>query len=52
MGVPSGVRIERKRIGAPDEFETLTDAELLAALRERFHALGLMPDAGSDTRPH
>jgi hypothetical protein len=39
-------------LARPDEFETLTDAELLAALRERFNALGLMPDAGTDTRPH
>ena len=36
--------------GAPGEFETLTDDELLAVLRERLRALGLAPDAGSHTR--
>jgi Fe2+ transport system protein FeoA len=50
MGVLSGQRIERREIGAPGEFEALTDDELLAALRERLRALGLAPDAGSDTR--
>jgi hypothetical protein len=47
MGVLSGQRIERREIGAPSEFEALTDDELLAALRERLRALGLAPDAGS-----
>jgi hypothetical protein len=50
MGVLSGQRIERREIGAPGEFEALTDDKLLAALRERLRALGLAPDAGSDTR--
>jgi hypothetical protein len=50
MGVLSGQRIERREIGAPGEFEALTDDELLAALRERLRALDLAPDAGSDTR--
>jgi hypothetical protein len=39
MGVLSGARIERKEIGAPGEFDHLSDDELLAALRERFAKL-------------
>jgi hypothetical protein len=49
-GVLSGQRIERREIGAPGEFEALTNDELERALVERFSALGLTPDAGSDTR--
>jgi hypothetical protein len=50
MGVLSGQRIERREIGVPGEFESLADDELEHALRERFSALGLIPDAGSDPR--
>jgi hypothetical protein len=46
----NGQRIERREIGAPGEFDALTDDELERALVERFRALGLTPDAGSDTR--
>ena len=49
-GILSGQRIERREIGAPGEFESLTDDELERAVVERFNALGLTPDAGSDTR--
>jgi hypothetical protein len=49
-GIFSGKRIERREIGAPGEFDALTDDELERALVERFSALGLMPDAGSDMR--
>ena len=35
-GVLSGKRIERAEIGGPGEFDHLTDAELLSAIRERF----------------
>jgi hypothetical protein len=49
-GVLSGQRLERREIGAPGEFEALTNDELERALVERFSALGLTPDAGSDTR--
>jgi hypothetical protein len=48
MGVLSGV--ERREVGPPGAFEALTDDELERALVERFSALGLTPDAGSDTR--
>jgi hypothetical protein len=48
--VLSGQRIERREIGAPGEFDALTDDELERALVERFSALRLTPDAGSDTR--
>jgi hypothetical protein len=34
-----GVRIERAEIGTSGEFDHLSDAELLAALRERFAEL-------------
>ena len=47
-GVLSGQRIERREIGAPGEFDALSDDELERAVRERFNALGLTPDAGSD----
>ena len=49
-GVLTGKRIERQEVGRPGEFETMTDDELERALIERFSALGLTPDAGSDTR--
>jgi hypothetical protein len=49
-GVLSGVRIERKEVGTPGEFDHLTDDELERLLIERFNALGLTPDAGGDTR--
>jgi hypothetical protein len=38
-GVLSGKRVERSEVGAPGEFEAMTDDELLAALRERFARL-------------
>jgi hypothetical protein len=50
MGVLSGQRIERKEVGPPGAFDAMTDEELERALIERFNALGLTPDAGSDTR--
>jgi hypothetical protein len=31
----SGKRIERREVGAPGEFETMTDEELKRALKER-----------------
>jgi hypothetical protein len=49
-GVLTGKRIERQEVGRPGEFETMTGHELERALIERFSALGLTPDAGSDTR--
>ena len=49
-GVLSGVRIERKEVGTPGEFDHSTDDELQRLLIERFNALGLTPDAGGDTR--
>jgi hypothetical protein len=48
--VLSGQRIERKEIGAPGEFDALTDDELERAVIERLSALGLNTDCGSDTR--
>jgi hypothetical protein len=39
--VLTGQRIERRDIGAPGEFESLTDEELERALVERFNALAL-----------
>jgi hypothetical protein len=50
MGVLSGQRVERKEVGPPGAFDAMTDEELERALIERFNALGLTPDAGSDTR--
>jgi phage terminase small subunit len=46
----SGHRIERREVGPPGAFDALTDEELERALVERFNALGLNTDAGSDTR--
>jgi phage terminase small subunit len=40
-GVLSGQRIERREIGAPGEFETMTDEELERALIERIARLDL-----------
>jgi hypothetical protein len=40
-GIFSGKRIERAEIGAPGEFETMTDDELERALMERMARLGL-----------
>jgi hypothetical protein len=40
-GVLSGKRIERSEVGAPGEFETMTDEELERALIERIARLGL-----------
>jgi hypothetical protein len=52
MGVLAGVRVERAEVGSPGEFEAMSDDELLQAIRERFHALSLTPDPGSDTTRH
>jgi phage terminase small subunit len=38
-GVLSGQRIERAEVGAPGEFDAMSDAELLALIRERFGRL-------------
>jgi hypothetical protein len=46
----SGHRIERCEVGPPGAFDTMTGDELERALIERLSALGLTPDAGSDTR--
>jgi hypothetical protein len=51
MGVGSGQRVRRREIGAPGEFDSLADDELERAIVERLSALGLLPDAASDTRP-
>jgi hypothetical protein len=40
-GVLSGKWIERAEVGAPGEFETMTDDELERALMERIARLGL-----------
>jgi hypothetical protein len=39
-GVLSGQRIERREIGAPGEFDALSDDELERAVRERFQCIG------------
>jgi hypothetical protein len=39
ISILAGVRIERAEIGAPGEFEAMSDDELLAAIRERFTRL-------------
>ena len=41
MGVLTGHRIERKEIGAPGEFDNITDDELKRAIIDRFVRLGL-----------
>ena len=46
--VLTGQWIERKEIGAPGEFDHLTDDELERAVRERLVALGFLPE--SDAR--
>jgi len=50
MGVGSGQRVRCREIGAPGEFDNLADDELERAIVERLSALGLLPDAASDTR--
>jgi uncharacterized protein (DUF2461 family) len=35
ISVLAGIRIERSEIGRPGEFDHMTDAELLTAIRER-----------------
>ena len=42
MGVLSGKHIERREIGAPGEFESMTDNELESALREHLVRLGFL----------
>jgi hypothetical protein len=49
-GVLSGQRIERREVGTPGEFDSLSDDELERMLVERFRALCLTPDAGGDSR--
>jgi hypothetical protein len=44
----SGKRIERREVGAPGEFETMTDEELKRALKERVARLSGLLTA----RPH
>jgi phage terminase small subunit len=39
ISILAGVRIERAEIGAPGEFEAMSDDELLTAIRERFTRL-------------
>jgi hypothetical protein len=41
IGVLTGERVERSEVGAPGEFETMTDDELKRALIERMARLGL-----------
>jgi hypothetical protein len=50
IGVLSGQSIERKEVGPPGAFDDLSDDQLERALRERWNALGLTPDAGSNTQ--
>jgi phage terminase small subunit len=50
IGVLSGARIERSEVGAPCEFDQLTNQELERAIVERIKALGLAADAGSKAR--
>jgi len=45
-----GRRVRCREIGAPGEFDNLADDELERAIVERLSALGLLPDAASDTR--
>jgi phage terminase small subunit len=52
VGVLSGVRVERKEVGAPGEFETMSDAELLAALRERMAKLESELDPSDSKTQH
>jgi hypothetical protein len=51
-GVLSGKRVERSEIGAPGEFDNLTDDELLTVLRERIERLGLTPDLPKTKTQH
>jgi phage terminase small subunit len=39
ISILAGIRVERSEIGGPGEFDHLSDAELLAAIRERFARL-------------
>ena len=39
MGVLTGHRIERAEVGKLGEFDAMSDAELLASIRERFPRL-------------
>jgi phage terminase small subunit len=41
IGVLSGARIERREVGAPGEFDGLTDAELERGIVERLRVIGL-----------
>jgi phage terminase small subunit len=48
ISILTGHRIERAEIGAPGEFDHLSDAELEAAVRERLVALGFVSPAISN----
>lgn len=51
VSILAGVRIERAEVGAPGEFESMTDEELEREVRELLVQLGfLTPDARSDRR--
>jgi hypothetical protein len=53
MSVLTGHRVEKAEIGAPGEFDALTDEELERALIEHLSELGLTVDAldaDSDTK--
>jgi hypothetical protein len=39
ISILAGIRIERAEIGAPGEFDSMTDNELITALQERFAKL-------------
>jgi phage terminase small subunit len=39
ISILAGIRIERSEVGAPGEFDHMSDAELLTAIRERFARL-------------
>jgi hypothetical protein len=41
INVPTGMRIERREVGRPGEFDALSDDELERIVVERFNALGL-----------
>jgi hypothetical protein len=48
MGVLSGKRIQRTEIGAPGEFDHLSDEQLLALLQEEAQQIALLFDAGGN----
>jgi hypothetical protein len=44
MSILSGHRVEKSEIGAPGEFESMTNDELRRVLVEKFIGLGLLPE--------